>query len=104
VRPAFGEFAKHAIVSSPRHLEGPSRDEHAYRGRRLLDAGSRLACSARILGDVVVDVPAASQVHRPVVRKTVALDDLWSKCPHHISVPTAATYDACSTRSATNGG
>jgi uncharacterized 2Fe-2S/4Fe-4S cluster protein (DUF4445 family) len=28
------------------------------------------------LGDLVVDVPAASQVHRPVVRKTVALDDL----------------------------
>ena len=57
-------------------LDGPTRDEVAYHGRRPLDAASRLACSARILGDVLVDVPAASQVHRPVVRKTVALPDL----------------------------
>jgi uncharacterized 2Fe-2S/4Fe-4S cluster protein (DUF4445 family) len=57
-------------------LDGPTRDEVAYHGRRPLDAASRLACSARILGDVLVDVPAASQVHRPVVRKSVALPDL----------------------------
>ena len=76
VTPAFGSFAKHAIVSEPGHLDGPSRAEHDYHGRRPLDAPNRLACSARILGDVAVDVPAASQVHRPVVRKTIALDDL----------------------------
>ena len=76
VTPAFGEMAKHAIVSEPTSLDAPTRGERAYRGRRALDAPSRLACSARILGDVAVDIPAASQVHRPVVRKTVALDDL----------------------------
>ncbi|MCU1428163.1 MAG: drug:proton antiporter [Actinomycetia bacterium] len=76
VVPAFGDFAKHAIVSEPRSLDGKTADERAYRGRRTLDGDSRLGCSARILADVVVDVPAASQVHRPVVRKTVALDDL----------------------------
>ena len=32
-------------------------------------AGRRLGCVARIEGDVVVDVPPESQVHRPVVRK-----------------------------------
>ncbi len=31
--------------------------------------GRRLGCQARILGDVVVDVPADSQVHKQVVRK-----------------------------------
>ena len=76
VTPAFGEMAKHAIVSEPTSLDAPTRGERAYHGRRALDAPSRLACSARILGDVAVDIPAASQVHRPVVRKTVALDDL----------------------------
>ena len=76
VTPVFGEMAKHAIVSEPTSLDAPSRGERAYTGRRPLDAPSRLGCSARILADVVVDVPAASQVHRPVVRKTVALDDL----------------------------
>ena len=73
VTPAFGEFSKHAIASAPSHVDGPTRDERAYRGRRALEHESRLACSARILGDIVVDVPAASQVHRPVVRKTLAI-------------------------------
>src|SRR5260221_657734 len=36
-----------------------------------LGAGHRLACQARLCGDVVVDVPASSQVHRQVVRKSV---------------------------------
>src|SRR5437660_1652320 len=33
--------------------------------------GHRLSCSARMQGDLVVDVPASSQVHRQVVRKAV---------------------------------
>ena len=76
VTPAFGSFAKHAIDSESDHLGAPTVAERAYRGRRALGAADRLACSAAIAGDVVIDVPAASQVHRPVVRKTVALDDL----------------------------
>ena len=31
--------------------------------------GRRLGCQARICGDLVIDVPAESQVHRQVVRK-----------------------------------
>ena len=41
-----------------------------------IDAGSRLGCQARALADVVVDIPAASQVHRPVVRKKIDLPGL----------------------------
>jgi uncharacterized 2Fe-2S/4Fe-4S cluster protein (DUF4445 family) len=76
VTPAFGEFAKHAIVSEPGNLDDPSAAERAYCGRRPLDSTSRLACATHITGDVLVDVPPASQVHRPVIRKTVALSDL----------------------------
>ncbi len=76
VRPAFGEFAKHALTSSPDHLSSPGSTEHDYHGRRPLDAGSRLGCAAQIVGDVVLDVPPESQVHRPVVRKSVDLEGL----------------------------
>ena len=36
-------------------------------------AGHRLGCAARVCGDVVVDVPPSSQVHRQVVRKDLDL-------------------------------
>ncbi|MDQ1478903.1 MAG: hypothetical protein QOE62_4132 [Actinomycetota bacterium] len=76
VTPGFGEFPKHAIVSEPASLGAATGSEQAYHGRRPLEPASRLACSAHVLADVLIDVPAASQVHRPVVRKSVALDDL----------------------------
>ncbi|MDQ1480293.1 MAG: hypothetical protein QOI44_1154, partial [Actinomycetota bacterium] len=76
VIPAFGEFAKHRITSEPRSVDDPGSAERAYNGRRELEATSRLGCSVHVLGDLLVDVPVASQVHRPVVRKALALDDL----------------------------
>jgi uncharacterized 2Fe-2S/4Fe-4S cluster protein (DUF4445 family) len=76
VEPAFGAFAKHAITSSPDHLSPVGATERDYHGRRPLGARARLGCASRILGDVVIDVPAESQVHRPVVRKGVDLTGL----------------------------
>jgi uncharacterized 2Fe-2S/4Fe-4S cluster protein (DUF4445 family) len=76
VEPAFGAFAKHAITSSPDHLSPTDATERDYHGRRPLGAGARLGCAAHILGDIVIDVPAESQVHRPVVRKAVDLTGL----------------------------
>ena len=76
VEPAFGAFAKHAITSSPEHLSPTGATERDYHGRRALTAGARLGCATHILGDVVIDVPAESQVHRPVVRKAVDLTGL----------------------------
>ncbi len=64
-----GEFAKHGIVSSIAHLSPFSDTEQSYMERRGLSAGRRLGCSARIVNDLVVDVPAESQLHRQVVRK-----------------------------------
>src|ERR1035441_1508610 len=40
-----------------------------YSRRQPLGEGRRLSCSARVQADVVIDVPATSQVHRQVVRK-----------------------------------
>ncbi|HZX55490.1 MAG TPA: hypothetical protein VFE86_12465, partial [Ilumatobacteraceae bacterium] len=76
VVPAFGEFAKHHIVSDSTHLSAVGSTELDYHGRRPLEEGGRLGCAARIDGDVVIDVPAASQMHRPVIRKSVDLTGL----------------------------
>jgi uncharacterized 2Fe-2S/4Fe-4S cluster protein (DUF4445 family) len=64
-----GTFAKHGITSSADHLTAFSAPEALFRDRSGLAADRRLGCHARIAGDLVVDVPAESQVHRQVVRK-----------------------------------
>ncbi len=66
---AEGEFAKHGIVSAVGHLTPFSEPEERYRDLRGLAPERRLGCHARIRGDLVVDVPPESQVHRQVVRK-----------------------------------
>jgi uncharacterized 2Fe-2S/4Fe-4S cluster protein (DUF4445 family) len=53
--------------------------EQRLREKRGLADGRRLGCQARVTGDVVVDVPPESRLHRPLVRKraearAVALD------------------------------
>ena len=64
-----GEFAKHGIVSRTDHLSAFSEVEQAYSARKPMEVGRRLSCTAKILGDVVIDVPAESQAHRQIVRK-----------------------------------
>ena len=64
-----GEHAKHAIVSAASHLTPISDVEQAYAADRGLAAGRRLGCTARVAGELVIDVPPESQVHRQVVRK-----------------------------------
>ena len=65
-----GEFAKHALTSSADHVTPRGEVEQRYADKRgPLRPGRRLGCQARIVGDLVVDVPAESQVHRQVVRK-----------------------------------
>jgi uncharacterized 2Fe-2S/4Fe-4S cluster protein (DUF4445 family) len=64
-----GEFPKHGVTSSAAHLSGVSAAEESFALRRALPPGHRLSCSALIEGDLVIDVPPGSQVHRQVVRK-----------------------------------
>ena len=65
-----GDFAKHAIRSRPGHLSAVNEIEERYSERRQeLACNHRLSCQAVIRGDLVIDVPPESQMHRQVVRK-----------------------------------
>ncbi len=65
-----GDFAKHAISSRPTHLSAINEIEERYSARRRkLEDNHRLSCQAVIRGDLVIDVPPESQMHRQVVRK-----------------------------------
>ena len=73
---SIGAFAKHGIESAPAHLSPVTEVESRYASENPLAEGRRLGCSAGILGDVVIDVPPESQVHRQVVRKRVEVHDI----------------------------
>jgi uncharacterized 2Fe-2S/4Fe-4S cluster protein (DUF4445 family) len=64
-----GDFAKHGITSTASHVSGVTQVEQRYDRIRGLPQGRRLSCQTRILGDLVIDVPPESQVHKQVVRK-----------------------------------
>ena len=66
---AEGEFAKLGIQSGTEHLADLAENEIRYNGRKGLLPGGRLSCSARLAGDIVIDVPAQSQIHRQIIRK-----------------------------------
>ncbi len=59
-----------------RVLSDPGPTERGYRGRRPLAPGCRLGCQAVVLADAVIDVPPESQVHHPVVRKSIDLGEV----------------------------
>ena len=65
----LGEFPKHGITSEPSHLSAFAELESTYRAEKGLAADRRLSCTATVCGDVLIDVPPESQVHRQVVRK-----------------------------------
>ncbi|HVR66176.1 MAG TPA: 2Fe-2S iron-sulfur cluster-binding protein, partial [Verrucomicrobiae bacterium] len=64
-----GEFAKLGVTSKADHLTPFGKVEQRYADRRGLKDGRRLSCSTLLQGDVVIDVPPDSQVHKQVVRK-----------------------------------
>ena len=76
VRPNVGSFAKWSIDAGANAVSGITELETDGRASRPLEPGARLGCVATLEGDAVIDVPAASQVHRQVIRKAVSLDDL----------------------------
>lgn len=67
-----GEFPKHKLSSRSEHLSGATKVETRYqRTNGEFSKGRRLGCQAQVLGDLVIDVPQDSQVHRQVIRKEV---------------------------------
>ena len=71
-----GSFAKHGVESRAEHLSSFSPLEINYSKAHDLIEGRRLGCSVKILGDVIIDVPPESQVHRQVVRKRAEVHDI----------------------------
>jgi uncharacterized 2Fe-2S/4Fe-4S cluster protein (DUF4445 family) len=74
-----GEFSKHGLVSRAENLSPVSDVERAYCASQSIAsmaAGRRLSCSTQVLGDVVIDVPSSSQVHKQVVRKEAEAHDV----------------------------
>ncbi|MGH6929985.1 MAG: 2Fe-2S iron-sulfur cluster-binding protein, partial [Dongiaceae bacterium] len=64
-----GEFAKLGLTSRSANLSAFGTVEQRYADRRGLKDGRRLSCSTLLQGDIVIDVPPDSQVHKQVVRK-----------------------------------
>ena len=83
---AAGNFTKHAIESREDHLSafGETEQRFGERRRKPLEDGRRLSCQALIQGDLVIDVPASSQVHRQVVRKEADHRDITLETSVHL--------------------
>jgi uncharacterized 2Fe-2S/4Fe-4S cluster protein (DUF4445 family) len=73
---AEGEFAKHGVRSSADSVTAATATEQRYATRKSMTAGCRLSCQTKVLADVVIDVPAGSQVHRQVIRKAAEARDI----------------------------
>ncbi|MFG6500227.1 ASKHA domain-containing protein [Sulfitobacter sp. 1A13191] len=69
VSPGYGQFSKHGVTVAPDALSPWNAVEERYDEKRGLKEGRRLGCQATVQGDVVIDVPPESQVHKQVVRK-----------------------------------
>ncbi len=76
VLPQEGEFSKHGIISRAEHLSSLTETEHYLQSKNRLKDGKRLGCNARILGDIVVDVPEESQQHKQHITKDVTAYDI----------------------------
>lgn len=72
IAPAFGDFPKHGVTVTETALSEWNTVEERYDRVRGLPKGRRLGCQATVQSDVVIDVPAESQVHKQVVRKAAS--------------------------------
>ena len=76
ITPGYGEFSKHGVTVSSGALSEWNSVEERYKSIRGLTTGRRLGCQAKVMGDVVIDVPPESQVHKQVIRKSATQRDI----------------------------
>ncbi|WP_069299963.1 ASKHA domain-containing protein [Neptunicoccus sediminis] len=76
IQPSYGEFAKHGVTVEDDALSEWNSVEERYKSKRGMIDGRRLGCQAQVQGDVVIDVPPESQVHKQVVRKRAEARDI----------------------------
>ncbi|MBP9185256.1 MAG: drug:proton antiporter, partial [Fuscovulum sp.] len=70
ITPGYGEFPKHGVTVADGALSEWNSVEDRYKRIRGLIDGRRLGCQAKVMGDIVIDVPPESQVHKQVIRKS----------------------------------
>ncbi len=76
ITPGYGEFAKHGLTVADDALTEWNEVEARYKRIRGMAEGRRLGCQAKVMGDVVIDVPPESQVHKQVIRKSATMRDI----------------------------
>ncbi len=84
VLPQEGEFSKHGITSRAEHLSELTETELHHQSRNRLKGARRLGCNARLLGDLVVDVPEESQQHKQHIAKAVTAYDIQVQPALHL--------------------
>ena len=75
VEPTFGKFDKLNIHSKQESVSDRNETELIYRNKFHLNEERRLGCQTRILGDLLVDVPENSQIHKQIIKKETNLRD-----------------------------
>ncbi len=91
-----GNFPKEGITSSMNHLSGLDEKEIKVLKRKDSDEHLRLACSTKILGDVLVFVPEASRTGKQVVSKAAGVIKVTLKPAvkkYYIELPVPALGD-----------
>ena len=76
ISPGYGDFAKFGIHVDDEALSEWNAVEERYKSKRGMLDGRRLGCQAKVMGDVVIDVPPESQVHKQVIRKSATQRDI----------------------------
>ena len=84
ITPSYGEFPKHGVTVADNALSEWNAVEERYDQKRGLPEGRRLGCQATVQGDIVIDVPPESQVHRQVVRKAAAAREITMDPATHL--------------------
>lgn len=72
ISPGYGAFPKHGVTVEDDALTEWNAVEERYKSKRGMLDGRRLGCQAKVMGDVVIDVPPESQVHKQVIRKSAS--------------------------------
>jgi uncharacterized 2Fe-2S/4Fe-4S cluster protein (DUF4445 family) len=76
ITPGYGEFSKHGVTVEEDAVSPWNAVEERYKSKRGMLPGRRLGCQAKVMGDVVIDVPPESQVHKQVIRKSATQRDI----------------------------
>lgn len=76
ITPSYGDFPKHGVTVEDDALTDWNSVEERYKSKRGMLPGRRLGCQAQVMGDVVIDVPPESQVHKQVIRKSATQRDI----------------------------